>query len=91
MHIFISAPDFDGQSGRRELSVFGVLGFKLASIPKNKANKWLLQGDDQSINVSIPKDSFDTYNIDPPPYNLETSKSELRQLYKDMTTIRYVR
>ncbi|KUL89494.1 hypothetical protein ZTR_04503 [Talaromyces verruculosus] len=40
------------------------------------------------MNVSIPKDSFDTYNVDPPPYTLETSKSELRQLYKDMTTIR---
>lgn len=85
MDIAITASE---SHGGRERSVFGAFRFDLASMTVNRANIWLFQGDDRIINVSIPKDSFDTYNIDPPPYSLETSKSELRQLYKDMTTIR---
>jgi pyruvate dehydrogenase E1 component alpha subunit len=46
------------------------------------------QEDDKPFEVPIPDDSFETYNLDPPPYTLETTKQELRQLYKDMMTIR---
>jgi pyruvate dehydrogenase E1 component alpha subunit len=48
----------------------------------------LPQEDDKPFEVPIPDDSFETYNFDPPPYTLETTKQELRQLYKDMMTIR---
>ncbi|KAL1964753.1 hypothetical protein VTN77DRAFT_6620 [Rasamsonia byssochlamydoides] len=44
--------------------------------------------DDKPFEVPIPDDSFETYNLDPPPYTLETTKRELRQLYRDMMTIR---
>ncbi|KAL1983747.1 hypothetical protein VTN96DRAFT_9919 [Rasamsonia emersonii] len=44
--------------------------------------------DDKPFEVPIPDDSFETYELDPPPYTLETTKRELRQLYRDMMTIR---
>lgn len=87
VHIFVSAAKSSESSWGR-FSVIGLFSFEMASMTINRADTRLCQGDDQVINVSIPKDSFDTYNIDPPPYSLETSKSELRELYKDMTTIR---
>jgi hypothetical protein len=46
------------------------------------------QEDDKPFTVSIPDDSFETYHLDPPPYTLETTKNELRQLYRDMMVIR---
>jgi hypothetical protein len=44
--------------------------------------------DDKPFTVSIPDDSFETYHLDPPPYTLETTKNELRQLYRDIMVIR---
>jgi pyruvate dehydrogenase E1 component alpha subunit len=46
------------------------------------------QEDDKPFTVSIPDNSFETYHLDPPPYTLETTKNELRQLYRDMMVIR---
>ncbi|CRG90812.1 pyruvate dehydrogenase E1 component subunit alpha [Talaromyces islandicus] len=57
-------------------------------LAETTASSSIPRGDDEPFTVSVPNDSFDTYNIDPPPYTLETSKSQLRQLYKDMATIR---
>ncbi|PYH46557.1 putative pyruvate dehydrogenase E1 component alpha subunit [Aspergillus saccharolyticus JOP 1030-1] len=45
-------------------------------------------GDDQPFKVSIAEDSYETYNLEPPPYTLETTKRQLKQLYHDMFTIR---
>ncbi|PYH91955.1 pyruvate dehydrogenase E1 component alpha subunit mitochondrial precursor [Aspergillus ellipticus CBS 707.79] len=44
--------------------------------------------DGKSFTVPIPEDSFETYDLDPPPYTVETTKNQLKQLYRDMTTIR---
>lgn len=33
-------------------------------------------------------DSFETYELDPPPYTLHTTKAELKQMYHDMVSIR---
>ncbi|KAJ5081620.1 hypothetical protein NUU61_009884 [Penicillium alfredii] len=43
---------------------------------------------DKKFTVPIPDTSFETYNFDPPAYSVETTKNELRQLYRDMTMIR---
>ncbi|OJJ77837.1 hypothetical protein ASPBRDRAFT_112818 [Aspergillus brasiliensis CBS 101740] len=44
--------------------------------------------DNKPFSVPIADDSFETYNLDPPPYSLETTKSQLKQLYHDMSLIR---
>ena len=50
----------------------------------------LQKEDDKPFKVPISEDSFETYQFDPPPYSLETTKSQLKQLYYDMTLIRLV-
>ncbi|KAI2998335.1 hypothetical protein CBS147346_8193 [Aspergillus niger] len=44
--------------------------------------------ENKPFSVPIADDSFETYNLDPPPYSLETTKSQLKQLYYDMSLIR---
>ncbi|KAL2856019.1 dehydrogenase E1 component-domain-containing protein [Aspergillus pseudoustus] len=44
--------------------------------------------DDKPFSVPISDDSFETYNFDPPPFSLETTKRQLKQLYHDMTMVR---
>ena len=39
--------------------------------------------------ILIP-DSFETYELDPPPYYLDTTKQELKQMYYDMVSVRWV-
>ncbi|EEH38568.1 pyruvate dehydrogenase E1 component subunit alpha [Paracoccidioides lutzii Pb01] len=38
--------------------------------------------------VKLSDESFETYELDPPPYTLETTKKELKQMYHDMVSIR---
>jgi pyruvate dehydrogenase E1 component alpha subunit len=49
-----------------------------------------LQEDDKPFTVRLSDESFETYELDPPPYTLETTKKELKQMYYDMVAIRYV-
>lgn len=49
----------------------------------------LQQEDDKLFTVRLSDESFETYELDPPPYTLETSKKELKQMYYDMVAIRY--
>jgi len=44
--------------------------------------------DDEPFQVKLSEESFETYNLDPPPYILNTTKKELKQMYKDMVSIR---
>ncbi|KAJ6127050.1 pyruvate dehydrogenase E1 component alpha subunit mitochondrial precursor [Penicillium sp. IBT 18751x] len=44
--------------------------------------------DDKPFMVPIAETSFETYHFDPPPYLVETTKGQLKQLFRDMTTIR---
>ncbi|KAL2809656.1 dehydrogenase E1 component-domain-containing protein [Aspergillus granulosus] len=44
--------------------------------------------DSKPFSVPISDDSFETYHFDPPPYSLETTKKQLKQLYHDMTMVR---
>lgn len=46
--------------------------------------------DDKPFQVKLSDESFETYELDPPPYTLETTKKELKQMYYDMVTIRCV-
>jgi pyruvate dehydrogenase E1 component alpha subunit len=43
---------------------------------------------DAPFTIPIAEESFRTYNFDPPPYSVDTTKNQLKQLYRDMTTIR---
>ncbi|KIX92589.1 uncharacterized protein Z520_11618 [Fonsecaea multimorphosa CBS 102226] len=47
-----------------------------------------LQEDDKPFPVKLSDESFETYNLDPPPYTLDTTKKELKQMYYDMVAIR---
>ncbi|CAG7936761.1 unnamed protein product [Penicillium nalgiovense] len=46
------------------------------------------QEDDKLFTVRLSDESFETYELDPPPYTLETSKKELKQMYYDMVAMR---
>lgn len=49
----------------------------------------LLQEDDKPFTVRLSDESFETYELDPPSYTLETSKKEMKQMYYDMVAMRY--
>jgi pyruvate dehydrogenase E1 component alpha subunit len=46
------------------------------------------QADNEAFQVTLSDESFETYELDPPPYTAEFTKGELKQMYKDMVTIR---
>lgn len=48
------------------------------------------QEDDKPFTVTLPDESFETYELDPPSYQLETTKKDLKQMYYDMSAIRCV-
>ncbi len=48
------------------------------------------QEDDKPFSVHLSDESFETYELDPPSYTLETTKKELKQMYYDMVSVRYV-
>jgi len=50
----------------------------------------LVQEDDKEFPVKLSDESFETYELDPPPYELHTTKKELKQMYYDMVSVRYV-
>lgn len=47
------------------------------------------QEDDKPFEVRLSDESFETYELDPPPYTLNTTKKELKQMYYDMVAVRY--
>jgi pyruvate dehydrogenase E1 component alpha subunit len=44
--------------------------------------------DDKPFQVQLSDESFETYELDPPPYTLDTTKKELKKMYYDMVSIR---
>jgi len=44
--------------------------------------------DDKPFQVKLSDEAFETYELDPPPYTLETTKKELKKMYYDMVAIR---
>ncbi|KAI9827922.1 MAG: alpha subunit of pyruvate dehydrogenase [Sarea resinae] len=44
--------------------------------------------DEGKFPVKLSDESFETYELDPPSYTLETTKKELKQMYYDMVSIR---
>lgn len=55
--------------------------------PQNTADR-PLQEDDKPFNVRLSDEAFETYELDPPSYDLSTTKKELKQMYWDMVAIR---
>jgi hypothetical protein len=50
----------------------------------------LYQEDDKHFEVRLSDESFETYELDPPPYTLNTTKKELKKMYYDMVAVRLV-
>ncbi|KAH7313348.1 pyruvate dehydrogenase E1 component [Stachybotrys elegans] len=46
------------------------------------------KSDDEPFLVNLSDESFETYELDPPPYTIEVTKKELKQMYSDMVTVR---
>ncbi|KAF1808820.1 pyruvate dehydrogenase E1 component subunit alpha [Eremomyces bilateralis CBS 781.70] len=44
--------------------------------------------DEEPFEVRLSDESFETYELDPPPYTLKTTKKELKQIYWDMVAVR---
>ncbi|XXH05193.1 hypothetical protein Hte_011618 [Hypoxylon texense] len=44
--------------------------------------------DDKPFQVTLSDESFETYELDPPPYTLDVTKKELKQMYYDMVVVR---
>jgi pyruvate dehydrogenase E1 component alpha subunit len=49
----------------------------------------IVQEDDKPFQVTLSDESFETYELDPPPYTLDVTKRELKQMYSDMVVTRY--
>jgi pyruvate dehydrogenase E1 component alpha subunit len=47
-----------------------------------------LKNDEEKFTVHLSDESFETYELDPPPYTVETTKKELKQMYWDMVAVR---
>lgn len=52
------------------------------------ADTFALQEDDKPFQVHLSDESFETYELDPPPYSLDTTKKELKKMYYDMVSVR---
>lgn len=39
--------------------------------------------------MNLSDESFETYELDPPPYTIEVTKKELKQMYYEMVVTRY--
>lgn len=48
-----------------------------------------IQQDDKPFQILLSDESFETYELDPPPYTLDTTKKDLKQMYYDMVSVRY--
>lgn len=46
--------------------------------------------DDKPFDVTLSEESFETYELEPPPYTIATTKKELKQMYYDMVAVRWV-
>jgi len=44
--------------------------------------------DDKHFEVKLSEESFETYELDPPSFTLNTTKKELKQMYYDMVAMR---
>ncbi|KAI9702494.1 MAG: alpha subunit of pyruvate dehydrogenase [Candelina mexicana] len=44
--------------------------------------------DETPFEVRLSDESFETYELDPPPYTLQTTKKQLKKMYRDMVEIR---
>ncbi|KAF8542624.1 dehydrogenase E1 component-domain-containing protein [Trichophaea hybrida] len=55
-----------------------------ASIDKNAVPS----EDDKPFTIKLSTDSFETYELDLPPMEMETTKNQMKQMYFDMTSIR---
>ncbi|KAI0166071.1 dehydrogenase E1 component-domain-containing protein [Xylariaceae sp. FL1272] len=44
--------------------------------------------DDKPFQVTLSDESFETYELDPPSYNVDVTKKELKQMYSDMVVVR---
>jgi pyruvate dehydrogenase E1 component alpha subunit len=49
---------------------------------------FVVQEDDKPFQIQLSDESFETYELDPPPYTLETTKKELKDMYYEMVQIR---
>jgi pyruvate dehydrogenase E1 component alpha subunit len=46
------------------------------------------QEEDKHFSIHLSDESFETYELDPPPYELDVTKAELKTMYRDMVAIR---
>lgn len=65
-------------------------GKYFAATPRQlKLTEFPYQSDEEPFSVSLSDESFETYELDPPPYTIEVTKKELKQMYYDMVVTRY--
>jgi len=66
-------------------------GLRLRQLEK-LGRTWLIkvriQEDDKPFQVHLSDESFETYELDPPSYTMETTKKELKRMYRDMVSVR---
>ncbi|CAK7271960.1 alpha subunit of pyruvate dehydrogenase [Sporothrix epigloea] len=46
------------------------------------------ESEDEVFAINLSDESFETYELDPPPYTLDVTKKQLKQMYYDMVVVR---
>ncbi|KAK7736297.1 alpha subunit of pyruvate dehydrogenase [Cytospora paraplurivora] len=54
----------------------------------NLTNWRYYQSEDEPFTVTLSDESFETYELDPPPYTVEVTKKELKDMYREMIVTR---
>ncbi|EWC47013.1 mitochondrial pyruvate dehydrogenase E1 component subunit alpha [Drechslerella stenobrocha 248] len=54
-------------------------GWKVGNVPADP---------DAKFNIKLQDETFDAYNIEPPSLEMQTTKNELKAMYKDMASVR---
>ncbi|ORY69968.1 pyruvate dehydrogenase E1 component alpha subunit [Pseudomassariella vexata] len=69
-------------------AVVGALRTVTTNAASASLDKAVPEEDDKPFQVTLSDESFETYELDPPPYTIEVTKRELRQMYYDMVSVR---